>query len=96
LAEEHNTAVWAVRLIGFLLMWGGLFLFLNPLNAILKVLPWLGTAGRWMTGIITFPVALVLTVITVIIAIVAHNVWLLIGVIAAIGGFIYWRSTQKK
>jgi hypothetical protein len=96
MAAEHSAAVWAVRIVGFLMMWGGLFLFLNPLNAILKVLPWLGTAGRWMTGIITFPVALVLTVITVVIAIVAHNIWLLLAVLAALAGFVYWRSTQKK
>jgi len=96
LAAEHGAAVWAVRLVGFLLMWGGLFLFLNPLNAVLKVLPWLGTAGRWTIGIVTFPVALVLTAVTVIIAIVAHNIWLLLAVLALLVGLVYWRSTLKK
>ncbi|MCU0640503.1 MAG: TMEM43 family protein [Candidatus Margulisbacteria bacterium] len=92
LAEERTTAVWTVRIIGFLLLWGGLFLILNPLNAMLKVLPWLGVAGRWMIGLITLPVALALAVVTVIVAIVAHNIWLLLALLFALGGLIYWRG----
>jgi hypothetical protein len=96
LAQEHGAAVWAVRIIGFLMMWGGLFLFLGPLNAIFKVLPWLGTASRWMTGLITLPAAFGLTLITVMIAIIAHNIWLLAGVIAALGAAFYWGRKRNR
>ena len=96
LASEHKAQVWGMRLVGFLMMWGGLFLFLGPLNAILKVLPWLGTGGRWAAGIITFPIALGLTLLTVIISMIAHNIWLLLGIIVVLGGITYWSRTQKK
>jgi hypothetical protein len=96
LAAEHKALVWTVRLVGFLLMWGGLFLCFGPLNAILKVLPWLGTAGRWLTGAVTFPAALVLSAVTILIAIVAHNIWLLIAVLAGLGALVYWTRTQRK
>ncbi|MFH1389849.1 MAG: TMEM43 family protein [Candidatus Margulisiibacteriota bacterium] len=57
---EHKAALWAVRLIGFLMMWFGLFLFFGPLNTLLKVVPFLGTAGRFVSGLATFPAALIL------------------------------------
>jgi hypothetical protein len=96
LAEEHGPTVWAIRLLGFLLLWGGLFLILNQLNAVFKVLPWLGTAGRRMIGIITFPIALGLTVVTIVIAIIAHNLWLLLAVMVALAAGCYRAATHKK
>ncbi|MDD4178622.1 MAG: TMEM43 family protein [Candidatus Margulisbacteria bacterium] len=95
-ASEHKARIWVMRIIGFLLMWGGLFLFLGPLNAILKVLPWLGTGGRWVAGIVTFPIALGLTLLTVIISMIAHNIWLLLGLIVVLGGLTYYSQKQKK
>lgn len=96
IAAEHPATVWVVRIVGFLMMWGGLFLVLGPLNAWLKVFPWLGTAGRWLSSAVTFPIALVLSAVTVIIAIIAHNLWLLLVVIAALAGGVYWAATRQK
>jgi hypothetical protein len=96
LAAEHKAAVWTMRLVGFLMMWLGLFLFFGPLNAILRVLPFLGTAGRWLSGAITFPVALLLSTVTILISIVAHNIWLLLATLMLIGGGAYWLIAGKK
>ena len=97
---EHTTTTWILRLVGFLFMWFGMALVLGPINAVLDIVPFIGSTGRALTGVALFPIALVLSGITVLTAIVAHNPILLLFVVAAvIGGaafFIQRRATAKK
>jgi hypothetical protein len=96
---EHTTSVWIIRLVGFLLMWFGMSLVFGPINAILDVVPFIGSAGRALTGIALFPIALVLSGVTIMISIVAHNPILLgatiIGFVAG-AAYLVKRSRDKK
>jgi hypothetical protein len=84
LHAEHTTITWVLRLVGFLFMWLGLALVLGPINAVLDIIPILGSAGRALTGIALFPVALALTGLTIVASIVAHNPLVLLGVVVVI------------
>lgn len=99
--QEMNTEYvvmgWILRLVGFLLMWVGLGLCFGPITAFLDVLPFLGSAGRFMIGLVTLPVALVLSVITIVISIIAHNILALIVVLGLIlGGVFLWSKLQSR
>ncbi len=97
---EHVTTTWILRLVGFLMMWFGLMLVLGPINAVLDIVPFIGSTSRFLTGLAMFPVALALSIVTILVAIVAHNPYLLIGVILALVAgtivLIVRRSSQKK
>jgi hypothetical protein len=84
LHAEHTAITWILRLVGFLFMWLGLALVLGPINAVLDIIPLLGSAGRALTGIALFPVALVLTGITILASILAHNPLVLLGVVVIV------------
>jgi hypothetical protein len=96
---EHTTMTWILRLVGFLMMWFGLALVLGPINAVLDIIPFLGSTSRALTGIALFPIALILTGLTVVISIVAHNPILLVVVVVAFAGaaaFIIKSKAAKK
>ena len=96
LRAEHKTVGWILRLVGFAMMWIGLMLFFGPINALLDIVPFLGSAGRFLIGIAMFPVALVLSLVTVIISIVAHNPILLSLFVVALGAGAYFLYQKKK
>ena len=94
---EYTVMGWILRLVGFLLMWIGLSLCFAPITAFLDVLPFLGSAGRFVIGLVSLPVALALSVITIVISILAHNILALIVVLALlIGGVMLWSKMQKR
>jgi len=99
--QEMNTEYvvmgWILRLVGFLMMWIGMCLCFGPITTFLDVLPFLGSAGRFMVGLVTLPVALVLSIITIVISILAHNILALIVVLGLlIGGVMLWSKVQKR
>jgi hypothetical protein len=99
LHNEHTTLTWVLRLVGFLFMWLGLALMLGPLHAAFDILPFLGSTSRFLAGVVLFPVALVLTGVTVLTSILAHNPYLLLAVvIGALGGGLFWvlRARARK
>lgn len=96
LATEHSTTGWILRVVGFLMMWFGLMMFFGPINALLDVIPFLGSAGRVLIGIAMFPVALVLTFVTVILSIIFHNPILLTLFLVALGAGGYFLYQKKK
>jgi len=87
-----------MRLIGFLMMWFGLNLFFGPVNALLDIVPFLGSAGRMVIGIATLPIAIVLSLVTIILSIIAHSPILLVLVFVALGagGFVFYQRKAKK
>lgn len=96
MGTEYVVIGWILRLVGFLLMWFGLSLCFAPLNAFLDVLPFLGSASRFMIGLVSLPVALVLSLITIVISILVHNILALIVVLGLlVGGIMLWNKLHK-
>jgi hypothetical protein len=96
LSSEFTTMTWVLRLVGFLMMWIGLSLFFGPINALLDILPFLGSAGRFLVGVAIFPIALVLTLVTVLISIIFHNIYLLIAILVLLVGLVFWRARSRR
>ncbi|MCA9522977.1 MAG: TMEM43 family protein [Myxococcales bacterium] len=94
---EHNRMIWFGRIAGFLMMWIGLSLFFGPINAVLDVIPFLGEAGRFIVAVAMFVVAFLLSVVTSLVAIIAHNIWILIGVLVlGLIGLFALRLARKR
>ncbi len=94
---EYETTTWVIRFLGFFLMWFGLALTVSPINAVLSIVPFLGQAGRMMTSVVMFPMALVLTGVTISLSIVAHHpLMLIVPVVLAVGIFGAVRLFGKK
>jgi hypothetical protein len=98
LSQEHKTVGWILRLVGFLMMWIGLTMFFGPINAVLDVLPFLGNVGRGLISIVMFFVALGLSIATIIVSMIAHNLIALIITIVVLVGvvFLIGRLIKKK
>lgn len=80
LQTEYTLWIWGFRLLGFLLCWGGLRMMMSPLNTLLDIFPFLGDMGRGLTGFVTFPIALVLSSVTIVVAWITHSLWAMIGI----------------
>lgn len=97
LQAEHNMITWILRIAGFLMMWLGMCLVLGPITAFLDVLPMLGSASGWMIGLGTFVVALLLSAVTIVIAIIAHNLVALVALLLLlVGGAVFWSKRQAR
>jgi hypothetical protein len=88
LSAEYAATGWIGRVVAFLMMWIGMLLFLGPISTFLNVLPFLGSASRFVVGLVTFPLALVLTTVAVVVAMLAHSVVaLVVSVVVLLGLF---------
>jgi hypothetical protein len=98
LAKEHKVTGWILRAIGFAMMWIGLSMFFGPINAVLDILPILGSVGRGIVSFVMFFVALILSVVTVLVSMIAHNLIALIITLVIIitAGIVLLRRAKKK
>lgn len=96
LQTEDTIMDWAFRIGALLMMWIGLSMGLGPINAAFGILPFMDQAAGCMIGVITFLVALPIWGVTVLIAVVAHNIWLLAAVIGLIIGIAFVGIGMKK
>lgn len=95
--QEYLIALWVVRALGFILMWLGMMMVLGPISVFLDVLPIMGKVSRSAIGIVTFLVALVLSVVTMVVSKILHNPIALIIVLAvAVAGGVYWFKRHRK
>ncbi|MBX0328967.1 TMEM43 family protein [Oscillochloris sp. ZM17-4] len=96
LQVEDTIMDWVIRIGTLLMMWAGLSMALGPLNAAVGILPVIRQAGGCLIGLVTLAVAFPIWGATVLIAIVAHNIWLMIGVALLImgGAFVFLRRRQ--
>lgn len=93
---EYRAALWGMRFGGFMLMWGGVALLLSPLNLLLGWLPGLRRWGRWLTGLVAGVVAGILSLITILIGYLAHNLLALIIVLLLLAaGFYLWQRRSQ-
>lgn len=96
LNTEYQISIWIIRVIGFVMMWLGLSLCFSPINAVLDILPFLGNMSRFLTGALMFGIALVLSMLTILASIIAHNIFLLIGLlIVIIGCALLWSRVRR-
>ncbi|HEX6290061.1 MAG TPA: TMEM43 family protein [Herpetosiphonaceae bacterium] len=96
LDTEYHLWIWIVRAIGFMMMWIGLMLCFSPVNTVLNILPFLGSASSFLTGLIMFCIALPLSIVTIVASIIAHNIFLLIGLLLLLlGGIVLWSRIRR-
>jgi hypothetical protein len=96
LSSEYQTLTWILRGVGFLMMWIGLTMLFGPFTTLLDFIPLFGMVGRTLVGVIAFPIALVLSAVTILVSMVLHNVVVLLLVaVATIAGFIFLPRALK-
>jgi hypothetical protein len=100
---EYKGALWAFRLIGFLMMWFGLWALFGPISALMSFIPVIGGVGKAFISVITFAVAFVLSAVAIIVFAILHNIWavivvcilILLGVLGS-GAVITKRRTAEQ
>jgi hypothetical protein len=101
LAQMHGEfvmALWLFRGLGFFMMWIGLGMILGPIGIILDFFPLLGSIGKTAISIVTFPVALVLSLITIVVSMLLHSVvalLIVLGLALAGIGYVVYRNKSK-
>ncbi len=92
-AEDANAVMTLIlRFVGFLMMFFGLRLVSQPLSVLASILPFMGTAVGFVTGFVSFFIALGLSMVTIAIAWIFYRplvgILLLIVAIGAIAAAI--------
>jgi hypothetical protein len=94
-----GTMANVLRFFGWFLMFMGINMILAPFATFLDVIPFLGSAGRFVIGLFAGAVSAVLSTITIVVGMIAHNPIALSVVILAAGGGIFFmikKSKEKK
>ncbi len=94
--DDNKIMTWILRALGFILMSIGLSMVFKPLSVIADVLPILGDILGAGTGLISFLIAGVLSLITIAIAWFVYRPLLAIALIAAAGGLAWFIMTKLK
>lgn len=95
--SEYKSALWAFRLIGFLMMWFGLWSLFGPISTLLTFIPILGSVGKAMIGFLTFSVALLLSGVAIIVFAILHNIFAVIVVcLLILGGLVGSGMMMRK
>ncbi len=94
--KENSTMTWILRLVGFLVMWLGLSLLLNPLKVIADVVPFIGDIIGMGIALLTLLIALPLSLTTIAIAWIFYRPLLGIALLILAGGAIYMLVQQMK
>ncbi len=84
LHTEHVLMTWVLRAIGFILMWLGLTMIVGPISTLLDVLPFLGRLSRGLVSVIAFVASIILSLATIFISMIVHNLVALIITIVII------------
>lgn len=98
LSGEHTFLTWILRIVGFLMMWIGLSALFGPISTLLDVVPFFGSLSRAMIGVVTFIVALVLSLITIFVSMILHNIYAVVAsaVIIVILAVVLLKMRGKK
>jgi len=96
LQTEHTIITWLLRGAGFLMIWIGLLLIVSPLGTVAGVLPILKQITGFVSGIITFIVALVIWGVVTLIAVILHNFWLAIGAALLVIGVVFFFLRRRQ
>ncbi|MFO0696158.1 MAG: TMEM43 family protein [Polyangiales bacterium] len=98
LETENTVMTWVFRWGGFLAMWIGLLLIFRPAAVLADVLPWIGRLVQGGVGMVTFVIALGLSLVTVAVGWMAFRP--LVAVPLTVGGvglavFAIVRKTRR-
>lgn len=94
---EHVARTWGIRGLGFFMIWVGLALVIGPFNAVLDIVPFIGQSGRFLTGLVMFPIAAVLAGTTILVSAIAHSTVLLVGtLVVLVGGIVAFVVMRKN
>lgn len=94
---EDQILRWILRVVGFLLMWFGLMALFGPISVFLDVLPIFGSISRAGIGGITLGLSLVLSIITILISMITHNlIALVVTVLVIIIGIVLYLKHKRK
>lgn len=96
LQTEHTIITWLLRGAGFLMIWIGLLLVVSPLGTVAGILPILKQITGFISGIVTFIVALVIWGVVTLIAVVLHNFWLAIGAALLVIGVVFFYLRRRQ
>ena len=91
-----STRLWIFRGLGFFMMFFGLLLISGPFSILLDIVPFLGTASRFLTFLSSLLVALALSVITILVSILAHSVWLLVATLVAVLCLAFYLNRRRS
>jgi hypothetical protein len=94
--KSNKALAWALRLVGSILMLVGLNMIFKPLSVIADILPILGTIVGVGTGIISFLLAAILSLITIAVAWIVYRPLLGIILIGVAGGLAFAVMTKLK
>jgi hypothetical protein len=94
--SEYKMMGWIFRVVGFLMMWFGMSMVFAPLHAIAGILPFLKKGTTFLVNLITFPIALVLTTITVVVSMILNSLIAIIVTTLIFGGIIAFLFTMRK
>jgi len=96
LKTQHKIFGWVFRIIGFLMMWIGMCMFFAPLHAFLQIIPVLSKISKSIMSIILFPLALLLSIVTIFMSIIVHNIIILIIILTTLAAMIFFMTKAKK
>jgi len=73
----------------------------GPISVLLDFLPIFGTISRFVIGIITFSVAFILSIVTILISMIIHNpIALIVALVIVLGAiiifFTVWKNKRKS
>lgn len=74
LHTEYVVSLWLLRLLGFVLMLIGISMITSPLMVLADFIPFAGKLARSVSGIISFVIASMLTILVIFISILIHNI----------------------
>jgi hypothetical protein len=97
--KEHSQRLWVFRGLGFMLMWIGLIMLLEPISVLLDIIPIAGRITRSVVGFAAFIIALSLSAVTIIASMILHNIYAIIIsiiIVSAIAILIVKRRTKKS
>lgn len=97
---EHKIMGWILRIVSLLMLWMAICMILGPISAMFGAIPMLENFSSTIINFLAFIPALGLWIIAEIVAIIAHNPWLLaltalVFAGAGYGIFRYMQSRKK-
>lgn len=96
LHQEYVFMMWLLRILGFAAMWFGLSLIFGPISTFLDIVPVFGSITRFVAAGVSFLIALPLTIVTIIVSLLIHNVIALIVAVAVTAAIIIFIMLSRK
>jgi hypothetical protein len=95
---EDTAMSWILRGVGFVMMWIGMLMILGPIATISDILPIVGKVTGFVLGLVTFIIALGLSILTIVISIIVHSTiaLVIIGLIVIIIAVLLYMRKRNQ